>query len=194
MGKKFKKNGKGKGGLTGRDLASGPLAKAGPAHERAFPVPVPAPASTHDGRLRRAALASRQGSAVAWRACAGVDTPWSATRSPRSRLLLHPVPFALIHSPSPALARPDSHSGRATASHCRRRSELLSVAAPASSFESSATSDSASPSGTPRARSTALGKLSSPVRARRSEPELRRPLGSRGSPPPLHHCPWFQAH
>ena len=183
---------KGKGALAGRGLASGPLAEAGPAHERAFPIPAPALVSTRDSWPRRAAVASRQSSAATWRPCAEVDTPWSATRRPRSRSLLPPLPFALVHSPS--LARPDSRSGRATARHCCRRSELLSLAALASSFESSATSDSASPSRTPHARSTTLGKLSSSVRARRSEPELRRPLGSRGSPPPLHQCPCFQAH
>ena len=176
--KKWKRE---RGALAGRGLTSSPLAEAGPAHESAFPLP--APTSMRDGRPHRAAVASRQGSTAAWRA-----------RSPRSCSLLPPLPFALIHSPSITLARPNSRSGRATAHHCRRCSELPSLAAPASSFESSATSDSASPSSTSRARSTTLGKLSLPVRARRSELELRRPLGSRGSPPPHYHRPQFQAH
>ena len=125
-----------------------------------------------DGRPRRAATASRQGSAAAWRACAGLDTPWSATGSARPRPPPPPLPFPLIHSPSLAFARPDSRSGRATARHCHRRSELLSLAAPASSLESSATSDSTSPSRTPRARSTDLGTLCSPARAHRSSGDL----------------------
>ena len=188
------KNRKGKGGaLAGHGLASGPLAEAGLAHEHAFPLPVPAPASTREGQPRRATVASRLGSTAAWRACGGVDMPWSATRSPRSRLLLPPMPFALFHSPSLALACPNRRSGRATARHYCRRSELLSLAALASSFESSATSNSASPSRTPFACSTALSKLGSPVRARRSELELRRPLGSCGSSPSSPPLPTFSS-
>jgi len=112
-GKRNSKKGKGKGGaLAGRGLAFRPLAEAGPAHQRAFPLPVPAPASTRDGRPRRAAVASRQNSAAAWRACAGVDTPWSATRSPgRARLPLR------CHSRSSTLPLSLSHPCSARAKH-----------------------------------------------------------------------------
>ena len=108
MEKEIQKNRKGKrGALAGRRLASSPLAEASPARERAIPLLAPAPASTHDGRPRRAAVASRQGSATAWRASTGLDTPWSATRSARPRPPPPPRPFepllslSLLLSPSP---------------------------------------------------------------------------------------------
>ena len=150
-------------------------------------LPLPAPASTR-GRLRRDAVASRQSSAAAWRACAGVDAPWSATRCARPRPPPPPLPVVPLRSLSHPLPRPRAAATRATPRHCHRHSELLSPAASASSLNFSAANDFASPSRTPRARSIAFGKLSAPVRAHRSESELRRPLGSRCSPYALHHC------
>ena len=91
----------------------------------------------------------------------------------------------LALSPSLSLAL---SSNSTAARHCRRRSELFSLPAPASSLPSASTSESVSPFRTPCSRSTALGKPRVFGRAHRSESELRRPLGSRGSPSRLRHC------
>ena len=96
---------KGKGALAGRGLASGPLAEAGPACPRSPPSPRSRPCRVHArGRPRRAAVASRRSSAATWRACDGLDEPWSATKNARSRPPPSPLPFALAGSSSPAFS------------------------------------------------------------------------------------------
>ena len=134
---------------AGRRLASGPLAEAGLARKRTL-LPPRVRARARDGRSRRAAVASRQSSAAAWRLRADLDTPWSATRCAWPRPPLPTLPFAPVGSSSLALSRPSS-SSRATARHCRRHSDLLFFVAPTSFFESTATNDPASPPRTPRA-------------------------------------------
>ena len=83
---------------------------------------MPAPASTR-GRPRRDAVASRQSSAATWRACAGVDAPWSATRCARPRPPPPPLPFAPVCSYSLALSPPLRAAERR---HRHWRSELRS--------------------------------------------------------------------
>ena len=153
---------KGKGALAGRGLASGPPAEAGPAHQHV--TSLAAPASTC-GRPCRDAVASRRSSSAAWRACAGADAPWSATRCARPRPPPPPLPDTPLHSLSHPLLRLCATATRATARHCRWCSELLSPAAPASSLQSVTTSDSASPFRTQRSRLILFGKPSAPVRA-----------------------------
>ena len=59
------------------------------------------------GRARRDAVACRQNSATAWRACDDLDAPWSATRSARPCPPPPPLPFA-PSAPSLSLSRPRS--------------------------------------------------------------------------------------
>ena len=104
-----------------------------------------------------------------------------------------PSAFAPAARRTPPLAlslflSPARSSSRTATRHCCRRSELSSPPAPASSLPSATTSDSASSFRTPCSRSIALGESRTHGRAHRSESELRRPLGSRGSPSPLRHC------
>ena len=106
--------------------------------------------------------------------------PWRASRTPPPRgAPMRPgrppgAPAAPTSPSSLICARPLSLSRslslaapavRAAARHYRRRSEFHSFVASASSFESTATNDPTSPPRTPRARSIALDKSSSTVRA-----------------------------
>ena len=180
---------KGKGGAsrprprfwpTGRSRL-GPPALSPPPSPRSRPRP-------RADSARRDAVARRQGSAAAWRACDGVETPWSATRCPRSRSPPPPLPFAPLSSLSPSLSR--SRAALAAPPHAIAAdgSELLSRPAPALFFPFVTTTGSASPFRVACSRSSALGKPGVSARAHRSKSELRRPLGSRGSPSSLCLC------
>ena len=98
---------KGKGG------ASRPRPRFWPAG-RSWPSP-PALAPSSRSRRRRVhargrpcrdAVARRQHSAAAWRACGDLDVPWSATRFARPRPPSPPLPDALLRSLSRSLSRP----------------------------------------------------------------------------------------
>jgi hypothetical protein len=184
-----KKIEKGKGALAGRGLASGPLAEAGLARPR---LPLPPPRARARvrarGRPRRAAVARRQSLAAAWRACGGVETPWSATRSPWTRPPKPPLPFAPSTARSRLSARPRAALAAPPHAIAADGSELPSRPAPALSFPFATTTGSASSFRVSCLRSSALGKPCVPARAHRSESELRRPLGSHGSPSPLCLC------
>ena len=131
-----KKMEKGKGGASRprpRFCPTGRSRLGPPAHS-----PPPSPRSRSRPRAdsaRRGAVARRQGSAAAWRACDGVETPWSATRCPRSRSPPPPLPFAPLSSLSPSLSR--SRAALAAPPHAIAAdgSELLSRPAPALSFQ-----------------------------------------------------------
>ena len=116
-------------------------------------------------------------------ALVGHQTPCRSRLAPLSHLGRSALSLAL------SLAR--STSGSAAMRHRHRGLELplLATLTPSSEFE--ATGDLVSPPRTSRVCSTPLGKPCSATRAHRSEPELRRTLGSRGSllPPPLASIP-----
>jgi len=173
--KEIQKKKKERGALAGRGLTSGPLAEAGPARPRSPPSPRSRPqrvrartaASCRPGEpaeLGRRVASMRQ----LGRALVGHQerpaTSASVPAAKRAALL------ALL--PTLSLAR----SSRSAARHRRRRSELLSLPAPASSILSATTDGSASSCRTPCSRLIALG-----------ESYLRRPLGPHGSPSPLRH-------
>ena len=92
-----------KGGTSRPQRRSWPAGRSRHSPPARHPLPTPAPASTR-GRPRRGAVASRQSSAAAWRACAGVDAPWSAARCARPRQPSSPLPFAPVHSSSLVLS------------------------------------------------------------------------------------------
>ena len=121
---------KGKGGASRPRPRFWPTGRSrlGPPALSPPPFPALAPASAR-GRPRRDAVARRQDSAAAWRACDGVETPWSATRCPRSRSPPPPLPFAPLSSLSLALSLSRS-ARRSAARHSRRR---LGAPLPASS-------------------------------------------------------------
>ena len=181
--KEIQKSGKRKGGaLAGRGLASCPLAKAGPARPRVIPLPAPVPRPrTQTATLRRRGTPAAFGRRVArmrrgGRTLVGHQVRPTAPASFPAARRTPPLALSLSFSPTGS-------------SSLRRRSPFppalgapLSPAAPASSLPSATTQLS---------RSIALGKPRAPVRAHRSESELRRPLGSRGSPSPLRHCLCF---
>ena len=186
---KFKKE---RGAVHWRASANQPAQPAKPArppHACASPFPALAPAPRP--RARTAAPCRRGEPAELGRRVARLRWLGRALVGHQVRPAVSAsVPAArgtplLALSPSLSLAR---SSSRTAARHCRRRSELLSLPALASSLSSASTSDSVLPFRTPCSCSTALGKPRVPGRAHRSESELRRSLGSCGSPSPLRHC------
>ena len=176
--KEIKKWKKGKGGASRPRPRFWPAGRSRPSPPTRHPLHArePCPRAWTAAPRRRGTPAAL---GPTWRACARVDAPWSATRCARPRPPPSPLLDALLHSHSRPLSRPRAAADR--------------VAAPASSLTSMTTGDSASPFRTQRSRSIALGKPCAPVRAHRSESELRRPLGSCGSPSPLRHCLRFRA-
>ena len=92
-----------------------PAGRSRPSSPARLHLPSPAPASTRDGRPRRAAVASRQGSATTWRACTGVDAPSRPPGAPgHARLPLR------CHSRSPALPLSLSRPRSARTEHRHR--------------------------------------------------------------------------
>ena len=187
--KKLKKIEKGKGGASRPRPHFWPTGRSRPSPPTLAPFPALAPAPCP--RARTAALCRRGelaelGRHVArmrrlGRALVGHQVrPAASAFAPAAR---HAPPLALSLCPSPARS-----SSRTAARHCRRRSELSPTPAPTPSLPSATTSDSASSFRTPCSRSITLGESRAPGRAHRSESELRRPLGLRGSPSPLRLC------
>ena len=104
--------------------------------------------------LARAAMASRQSSPAAWRACGSLDAPRSATRSARPRTPPSPLPNAPLCSrsrplsrsrtiaadarssslcqlrPPPSSPRPPTAPPRPTAPRARAQSRSVSLARP----------------------------------------------------------------
>ena len=105
--KEIQKNRKRKGGRqqATASLLAHWLKPAQLARARPFPRTHARAVSTR-GRPRCAAVASRQSSAAAWRACGSLDVPQSATRSARPR----PPPSLLPNAPLCSCSRPLSHS------------------------------------------------------------------------------------
>jgi hypothetical protein len=185
----FKKKKRGKGGASRPRPRFWPTGRSRLGPPALSPPPSPRPRSRpRADSARRGAVARRQGSAAAWRACGSEDAPRSATKAPRSRSPPPPLPFAPLSSLSPSLSR--SRAALAAPPHAIAAdgSELLSRPAPALSFPFATTTGSASSFRVACLRSSALGKPCVSARAHRSKSELRRPLGSRGSPSPLCLC------
>ena len=108
-------------------------------------------------------MASRQSSTAAWRACDGLDAPWSATRSSRPR----PPPSPLPDAPLCSRSRPLSRSRAAAAAPPR------AIAADAWSFSPCQLRPPPSP---PRAP-TAPPRPSAPrARAQSCSVSLARPV------------------
>ena len=180
---------KGKGGASRKRPRFWPAGRSQPSLPARHPLPALAPAPRPHARTaapRRRGTPAAFGRRVArmrrlGRALVGHQVrPTAPAFAPTAR---RARPLALSLSLSPARS-----SSRTAACHCRRHSELFLPTAPASFLTSATTSDSASPFRISRSHSIAFGKPRAPSRAHRSESELRRPLGSRGSPSPLRHC------
>ena len=135
-----------KGGASRSRPRFWPVGRSQPSPPARFPLLAPAPAPRPRART---AAPQRRGTPAAFgrrvarmrrlgRALVGHQVrPATLTFAPAAR---RTRPLALSLSLSPARSR-----SRAAARHCRRRSELFFLAAPASSLPSATTSDSASP-------------------------------------------------
>jgi hypothetical protein len=188
--KEIKKNNrKGKGGASRPRPRFWPAGRSRPGP----PAPSPSPSSCSRPRPRaRTASPCRRGApAEPGRRVAGMRRRGDALvghQEPLDAPAEAPAPICALHSRSRLSARSRAAVTAPPHAIAADGSELLSRPAPALSFLFATTTGSASSFRVACLRSSALGKPCVSARAHRSKSELRRPLGSRGSPSPLCLC------